>query len=200
MGSEAQGVADQKGRGWEYALTAALLREWVGPLERRWLDLERGLYVPTKAHIPDDAFMSWAGTQMSNLSDQTGALNQLVNVELKPTWGPPGQPGSVEDIRRVCSYIADACSRLLEWEERVRGAKAAEPFSEMVDAFRGVAGPAISEIAKMPRFIDGMLSAEVPGEHRLSLEFSFPPDFARKYEEAMRHIREHHGIDEDDGD
>lgn len=197
MSPEAREIAEQKGKAWEYALTAALIRDWIRPIERRWKDLQGRLYAPARKNVPDEEFFDWVRTHNATLLDQMEVLKRLVNVELSASWGPPGKPGSVDDIKRVCSYLADTCSIFLSWEEDMHSARASEPYSEMVDLLRGALGPNISEVCKIQDTLDVMLKPGAEGQHQHTVVISLPPGFDERREEVMQHIREHLGLEED---
>ena len=192
----AEKIATDKPKFWEYALTASLLRDWVTPIQRRYDDLRRGLYAPTKTFIGADDFFPWASTQFENLSEQTGVLQRLVNDELGRSWGPTGQPGSVEDIKTACAYIADVCGRLLDWEETVRAARTDAVFSEVVSLLPNTAGIHIAEIMKIPEFVDRLLASGPEGSHEFTVVIRLPEQWEERYAAALERLAQNLGIDE----
>ncbi|MDP4026609.1 hypothetical protein Q8W71_28785 [Methylobacterium sp. NEAU 140] len=194
LSAEAEKIIRDQPDFWEYALTGKLIHDWVGPTERRYQDLRRSLYFPTKTAIKTDEFFLWSSTQFEELSNQIQALVGLVNDELGKSWGPPGQPGSVDEIRNVCGYIADGCDRLLAWEERVRAANTDDIFSEVVSLLPGAAGMHIAEILKIPAFIDNMLASGPKGDYAFNVVIALPDEWESKFQAALQRLADELGV------
>jgi hypothetical protein len=120
---------------------------------------------------------------------QTTALSKLVNVELGRAWGDPGVPGSVDEIRRVCSYIADACARLLAWEEVVRSVRTDETYAPITRLLAGAMGGNIAEVLKVTKFIDDFVSSG-PGSYEFKIVIAFPDGWEDRFEAATERVRE----------
>ena len=165
------------------------------PIEQRWHDLEAGLYAPSRTRLPEDQFFDWVQTKNAMMLDQIEVLQPLVSRELVASWGPPGQPGSVEQIKRICGYLADACARMLEWEEGIRSVRISEPFSDLVDVYKGAMGHNIASVANIRKTLELMIQLDAEGHFHYTVEMSVPPEFAERSNQALERIREHMGLD-----
>ena len=85
-------IVVDKPDGWEWRLTAELMRHLNGPLFRRMQDLRDGLYIKRQAHIETDEVVSWARNLLAELSNMLTPLCGLIN-RLNESWGEPGEPG-----------------------------------------------------------------------------------------------------------
>jgi hypothetical protein len=54
MSAAALQIAETKPKFWEYTLTGALIRDWVGPIARKYDDLQAGLYALPAQVVPGD--------------------------------------------------------------------------------------------------------------------------------------------------
>lgn len=189
MSAAALQIAETKPNFWEYKLTGELIGDWVGPIERKYNDLQAGLYALPRQVVPGSEFIAWTSNQLGAVADQTKALSKLVDVELGRAWGDPGVPGYVDEIRRVCSYIADACARLLAWEEAVRSVHTDEVYSEIMNLLPGAIGGNIAEVLKLTPFINNMVSAGA-GSYEFKIVIAFPDGWEDRFEAVTERVRE----------
>jgi len=182
----AQQIILDKPKFWEHKLTAELLRSSLQPIAKRWDALHRGLYALPARSVETSDYIPWFRAQMPAMSGQVHALAGLVNGELQASWGPPGEPGSEHEIHRLCGLVAEACQRLLEWEEGVRSVVPPDEFTEAHRLLVGIGGRFINEIARIPDFLAAIFSADDPsGSHELMLVFDLPDRWADDLERAL---------------
>ena len=105
---------------WEYRLTAELLRTLLDPILLGWKTLEKGFYAHPLSIIPEADYTTWQSAQLASLTAQVQAIGGIMNGGLRASWGEPGEPGDPHEILRTCRLLAQACDRLLKWEEAVR--------------------------------------------------------------------------------
>lgn len=189
MSAAASQIAETKPKFWEYTLTGELIRDWVGPIARQYDDLQAGLYALPGQIVPGDACIAWVSKQLDAVSAQTKALTRLVDIELGRAWGDPGVPGSVDEIRRVCAYIADACGRLLAWEEVVRSVRTDDTYSEITSVLAGAMGGNIAEVLKVTTFIETVVSSG-PGNYALNIVIALPDGWEDRFDAATERVRE----------
>lgn len=185
----AQQIIIDKPPYWEYKLTAELLRSLLEPIKRRWEALEKGLYALPRTVVRLENYFDWSKAQMDNFSGQIDALGKLATKELAASWGPPGQPGSEEEIFRVCSLIAEACERILAWEEVMRFTSVPEEVSELRELLIGTAGRNMERIFEIPRWMTTVFSEEKPGgRHEMTVVFDFPPNWVEEFHRASDRV------------
>jgi hypothetical protein len=172
---------------WEYKLTSEILRIKLGPVLQRWADLKTGLYTKNVKVVPPAEVVNWLDLATHEAGVILGPFDLLVSDELSKAWGPLGKSGSEADIIRVCGLLADACQRILQWEEDVRFARFPDQFEAVQRLLVGLLGRQIDEIARVPRYLADMFSGDpVPGEYYLSLVFSMPEGWVENLQAALR--------------
>lgn len=183
----AQQIIIDKPDFWEYKLTAELLRASMSPIRKRWDALEKRHYALPVRMISREQAMPWMSAVMKEAGGQTGALDALINGELQATWGPPGEPGSEHEIHRVCGLMAEACQRLLEWEEKVRFVSIEEPLDELPEIIQGACGPNLAKVCEIPAWLASIFNNEAPsGTHEMQLTFELPPGWNDRISAALR--------------
>lgn len=171
---------------WEHKLTAELLRSDISPIRQRWEALEKGLYALPLKLVSRSEAPTWMQACMKHGGAQARALNGLLNGTLQVAWGPPGMPGSEQEIRRVCSLIAESCQRLLDIEEDVRFSFVPEPFEEVHELLIGIHGRHIDKVSEISPWISSVLAGDPPsGEHRLSIVLELPGGWNERVEAAV---------------
>lgn len=187
----AQQIVIDKPEFWEYRLTAELLRHFFLPTKQRWDALHKGLYALAPKPIDQSDFFEWFRAQLDALMAQAGALNHLINEEIKVAWGAPGEPGSEQEILRMCGLMGEACERILRWEESVRFTHAEPPFEELHELLVGLGGPFIQKLFELPAWLSSVLdAADVSREHTLMLVFDIPDGWDDAVERAMMEAKD----------
>lgn len=177
----------EKDEYWEYLLTAEVLRYEMAPAVERWAALKRGLYTKPVRRIDKDESFAWLSDKSQEIELIVAAFVNLTNLELAPTWGEPGVPGSDVDIVKVCRLYGEVCSNTLLWEESVRFTRVHEDFSEVRDLYVGVAGEVIEQAARIPKFLTEMIAPKpTSGTYELVLTIALPDDWADKVTLAMK--------------
>ena len=172
---------------WEYLLTAELLTHYLAPILRRARDLQSGAYALPAATVSDDDFVRRIGAWTDDLSHAVAALDRIVNVELKASWGPPGTPGIPADINHACQLYARAADRLVSIAEEVKFTRVGEGYAAVRDLVFAGAMYSVPRLVHLPEFLRGVFSREDPtGTHEFELVIELPPGWADDIGRAMR--------------
>ncbi|MCM2502045.1 hypothetical protein NDL68_29905, partial [Neorhizobium galegae] len=99
-------VAD-KPKGWEWRLTAELMRFLNEPVFRRLDDLENGFYTRSLQPVSAGEAPTWLKSCLAEMSRLVTPLPKLID-RLNASWGPPGVPGDALEIDHCCRLIQDA--------------------------------------------------------------------------------------------
>jgi hypothetical protein len=171
----AERLLTEKGDYWEYQLTAEVLRYELAPTLRRWSALHRRLYVKPLRRVEVDTFFDWLSGRIAEITQIVHAFEELTNVELRRSWGEPGEPGDDVEIVSTCRLFAELCSATLDWEESVRFVRCDEELLEVQEKMIGIAGGLIEKTARIPEFISEIFSGDLtPGRRELVLEVTLP--------------------------
>jgi hypothetical protein len=179
--------------GWEYRLTAELLRDGLKPTMRGWRDLRDGLYTKSSTILADDDALAWFRAKMDESGRLVPALAALYSKELARAWGAPGEPGDPIEIRHVCKLIQAAAAQLLHWEEEVRAVSVTAAYSGLFDCLPGAAGMQLEQLVGIPASLDEVVDwAEthpgVPKKSSHEVNFSLPDGWSDRVARECRRI------------
>lgn len=145
-----------KPRGWEWSLTAELLRYLNEPLFRRLADLREGLHAAPQEHIDEEEAPQWVQQRLAEMSRLMEPLESLIQ-RLNQSWGEPGEAGSVEEIHHVCTLIQASLEQIVLFEERVYFANGPQSYQTVLALLRDIAGSQADKLAQIPQFMDELL-------------------------------------------
>lgn len=147
---EAQRLARDKPRYWEFLLTAELLKTRITAVRRQFERLKAGvIHVPSRLIAGRD-FFTWVSAKIGDLNSLIESVRLQIPA-IHDAWGQLGQPGDVYKIREAVVELDELCTQLIEWEKDLRGAKppaAAEPLKRTMEGFTEVV---IQELEKLPK-------------------------------------------------
>ena len=110
-------IVIDKPDGWEWRLTAELMRYLNKPHFRKLKDLRDGLCVRLQEHISDDDSMDWISQRHGDLSSISSPVTKLLD-RLTQSWGRPGESGNIEEIRHICCLISNYLEQVITPEEK----------------------------------------------------------------------------------
>lgn len=186
----AERLIREKGRAWEYRLTAEVLRYEMRPIIERWHALKAGHYTKAYFRIPKEETFDWISVKNTEIQGIVAAFEGLVNEEFDRAWGEQGVPGDDKIIVTTCRLFAEACQRALEWEESVRFVRVDVVFQEVAGLYFGVAGAMIDEATKLASFLSDRLEDAIqeieayhdenrePQIYRHTMKITVPDDWA----------------------
>lgn len=149
-------IVIDKPDGWEWWLTAELMRYLNGPLFRKIADLREGLYAAPQEHINEEEAPEWVQqrlAEMSRLMEPLGGLIRRLNLG----WGEPGEPGSVEEIYHVCTLFRATLEQIVLFEERVYFTNGPRSYQKVLNLLRDIVGSQANKLAEIPIFLDELL-------------------------------------------
>jgi hypothetical protein len=112
-------IAYDKPPGWEWSLTAALMRHLNAPLFRRLEDLRDGVCALQIVSLDDDHVMDWVSARMDEMTEMVGPLTKIIE-RFNKAWGKPGEPGDVDEIHHTALLLRDSLGQIVHHEERNR--------------------------------------------------------------------------------
>jgi hypothetical protein len=168
---------------WEYKLLAQLLRTFLHPVQERIAQLNDGFYALPVTTLSTLESFAWLRKVQADVINQTTALTGLVNAGISRAVGPPGSPGSTQDIYSICILIRDACERCLGIEELVRFSAVSEEFQPIQEELTGIPTLLVREISKIEPWTTAVLeSGESAQPVALKLSFELPEGWGDRME------------------
>ena len=174
--------------GWEWRLTAELLRYLNSPSFRKLRDLREGLYTKQVEHIRDEEVLSWVGQRSHEMSSLVAPIEKLL-VKLSESWGAPGEPGNIDEIHHSCLLLRDYLAQIVQHEERMRFVHVSDDFQKMISMMQDLMGSQVEKLASVPDTLDEIV-ALIDTEHegtednpkciRKTITFEMPDNWAEK--------------------
>lgn len=186
-------VADQP-PGWEWQLTAELMREINSPIFQRLDDLQEGLYSKPVIRIEDDELLSWLGQRLQEIENVTSPIKKLME-RLTSSWGPAGEAGDLDQILHIVLLIGEYLEEIVRIEESVRFVNATENGEELISLLQNLAGGQARKLNAIPGILDDVLSHAIELEHmpdaepqvvKHTITYDVPKDFNKKYSKALK--------------
>lgn len=180
--------------GWEYRLTAELLRTDLGEIHSHWLALRDGLLVQNTHIVSVEDMFVWLQAKMTDMANNAQALTKIVNETLPASWGPPGCPGSLDDIRRASALIANVARNMLDFEKNMRFAHVPDFAGPLRRLCLGAAGRQIEELLRIPQELSKLFDGDsvVPGVHKIDIVLDLPDGFSQQIASMLSDIAENH--------
>lgn len=142
--------------GWEYRLTAELMRFLNDPLFRQLNDLKDGLYLKSPENIDETKAFNWIQDRLTELSKIVAPTVGLLD-RLTKSWGKPGEPGDINEIHHVTKLIKEYLEHVIEFEERVRFVNIPQDYQKTVNLLKNLIGSQISKLSTIPSDLDQIL-------------------------------------------
>jgi len=159
--------------GWEFLLTLELLRPKLRKIKQEWSDLRRGLIYKPSRIVENDQFQTWLMYKCEEWIPMVKLL-QAVGKELHASWGEPGQPGDVIEIKRAVDRIISGCSNLLEWETDLRFTRFPNRYQCIKQNMQGWTEPLLVELERLPTEIETWLNSSYEGPSMITLVLRMP--------------------------
>lgn len=175
--------------GWEYRLTAELLRYLNKPVFRKLHDLRKRMYVKNQEYLDADQMDRWIHARTSEMSNLFLPFEALFEG-LTASWGLPGHPGNVEEIYHISVLLRDALSQVIEFEERLAFANVPDEYQTLVEMLKDTMGSQIKKIQTLPDYLDRLVSdvesderstSENPRKVTKTIEFELPSEWVDRF-------------------
>ena len=149
-------IVTDKPRGWEWRLTAEIMRYLNGPVLRQLQDLRDNLYTKDFQRLYDDEVLEWADDRLHEALAISQPFVQLF-ARLSNSWGDPGVSGNVNEIHHNCRLLHENLLEIVRYEESVRFIRVSHEFEKLVYLLRGKFTGFLDQIADLPDSLDKMV-------------------------------------------
>lgn len=181
--------------GWEYRLTAELMRFLNKPLFRKLDDLKEGLYLRQFESIKSDQASEWIGEKITELRKMSAPVVGLLD-RLTKSWGKLGEPGDLDEIHHATKLIKDYLEYILNFEERIRFVHVPSKYERAVHLLQDLIGSQIAKLSRIPADLDEIVSfaENLPNEnvkqHKIIkvITFEVPEYWNREFSKELAKI------------
>jgi hypothetical protein len=150
-------IVIDKPDGWEWRLTAELMRYFNRPLFRKMQDLRDGLYVKNQKYISNKEVLDWAAERLAECSKLIMPLPKLLN-KLNQSWGAPGEAGNTDKILRTTLLIKENLEQIILFEEQIYFVNVSEPCEGLINLLKDILASQVEKLAEIPSTLDEVVS------------------------------------------
>lgn len=184
--------------GWEYRLTAELMRFLNKPLFRKLDDLKEGLYLKPLESIKSDQASEWIGEKITELRRMLVPAAGLLD-RLTKSWGKPGEPGDLNEIHHITKLIKAYLEYIIDFEERIRFVNVPPKYERAVNLLQDLIGSQITKLSSIPADLDEIVlfTENLPKENTQQKEikkvivFEVPEYWDREFSRELAKIYNH---------
>jgi hypothetical protein len=170
----AQQIVLGRSKGWEYLLTAELLRTKLLPIQQRLINLKEGFIYKGAQSLQTETFIIWAHEKTNDLTNLIRLANNVAKA-ISASWGEPGVPGDPLVIKRAVEKLIFICDEMVNWEIDVHFTLAPSLFLPLKPMMEGWTYQFIAEIERVPDKLEAPFAMpDLPREYTITLAFDAP--------------------------
>ncbi|MAQ76752.1 MAG: hypothetical protein CL613_10535 [Aquimarina sp.] len=185
-----------KPNGWEYRLTAELMKFLNTPLFRKLKDLKNGLYIKELNNVDSVNALNWIQNRLSELSVTLKPAIGLLDL-LTKSWGKPGEPGDVQEIHHATKLIKNYLEHIIVIEEKIHFVNVPEEYEKLVYLLKNLIGSQVEKLSSIPYDLEEILTLlentenenDLPKEIRKELVFEVPNNWEKEFNNALNKLR-----------
>ncbi len=187
-------IVIDKPDGWEYRLTAEIMRHLNAPYFRKLSDLREGLYIKQRSHLDSDEVVNWVRMRLSDCSNMMQPFVSLLD-RLTKSWGEPGEPGNIQEIHHICLLIRDNLEEVVQFEETINFVNVPDEYVELADLIKDLMGSQVAKLESIPSDLDEVVSyidsvkfddQTSPKVIKKTIEFNVPVGWEKKMNRAIK--------------
>ncbi len=191
-------IVIDKPDGWEWRLTAELMRYMNNPFFRKLEDLRNGLYLNYQHHLESEDVLKWIQKRLTEASNLTQPFVVLIE-RLNKCWGEPGEAGDIDEIFHITSLIRDHLEQIVLYEEQVYFANVPDEYNGLISLLKNIIGSQAEKLATIPDSLDELLSligtnhggtTENPLIIKKNITFDVPDDFEKEWNRELKHVKQ----------
>ncbi|OXB02431.1 hypothetical protein [Flavobacterium pectinovorum] len=182
--------------GWEFRLTAELMRFLNDPLFRKLNDLKKGLYLKPLENINSDQAFNWIQERLAELTRiSTPAVGLLDS--LTKSWGEPGESGDLKEIHHVTKLIKEYLEHVIAFEERILFVNVPKEYEKAVHLLQNLIGSQAEKLSIIPLELDAVVSIiqnpqkenDTPTIIKKEIIFEIPDSWQKEFNRELNKLQ-----------
>lgn len=158
-----QRIVGDRPDGWEWRLTAELMRHLNAPHFKRLGQFRLGLVSKERPRIEDEEILGWLSDRTETMMRMTPPFVNCMEL-LNQHWGKPGESGNAQGILDACLLIEENLACIVKHEEEVRFANLPDEAQEIRLYLADAAAYAIQRLEQIPEDLDKILEIALNSE------------------------------------
>lgn len=186
--------------GWEWRLTAELMRFFNDPLFRKLKDLKEGLYLRSIVTIESDKAFAWIQDRLEEMSRIATPASGLLD-RLTKSWGKPGEPGDIKEIHHATKLIRDYLEHVILFEEKIHFVNVPEDYQRLVSLLKDLIGSQITKLSSIPSDLDEIVTLAIeykdknsePKKIHKEYVFELPQNWEKEFNKELNKLKRYQG-------
>lgn len=183
--------------GWEWQLTAELMRYLNTPFFKKLEDLHDGLYIKEQKHVDEKDVIRWVQMRITESSNLTEPMVKLID-RLNKNWGTPGQPGNAKEIYHTTRLIQDHLKQIILHEEQLCFVNVSDKFKGLINLLKNLLSYQAKKLEEIPVGLDEIISligtnhggtTETPHIIKKTIIFDVPDGWEKKMNFELKRIK-----------
>lgn len=193
-------IAVERPDGWEFKLASALIKDRFAKINEGYAELDRGVRFKKTKRLNIKEFYAWYADTLNDFIRLMNLFKSTFDNELMPSFGAPGEPGDIKEMRRAVDHLYDAGSALLEWESELQSIRPPENVVEAKEIMKDWSKIITSEIEKFPKAIDEFFDGnpQPDAELRIHLRLETPSTVDKVSKIISKAFNEEYGLSDDE--
>ncbi|MCJ7648865.1 MAG: DUF4062 domain-containing protein [Candidatus Lokiarchaeota archaeon] len=181
-------IALEKPAYWEYKLTAELLKTKFQQVDKKFKELEDGLYFTKSVRLNALNYYQQISPKFGDLSKILQMMSKIVNEEIPKSWGPPGVAGNPYEIKEAVDKLYAASLAAFDWELEMCSLDPPDDFQYLSSLMKGCGKVMYDSIKELPIKIEEpfLTVNPEPGTYKIDFEFKSPPNMDKINQEIDR--------------
>lgn len=184
----AKSIALEKPDYWEYKLTVELLRTRIKQVEKKFNELDNGLFFTKLIRPTSFDYFKSISPRFGDLNNLVQLMGKIVNDEFSKSWGPPGIAGNPYEIKEVADKFYAACVSAFDWELEMSSYDPPDDFKYLNSLMKGCGRVIFDSVRELPDKLEEPFLVENPqaGTYKIAFEFMSPVNMPKINEEIER--------------
>jgi hypothetical protein len=169
-----QRLVQDRPDGWEYALTAELLKPHISELSKSLDAACAGMLFRKTRVMSLEEYSRWFDSQLLDLTRILEIMRSIVENGFLLAWGAPGVAGNPVEIKRVVEQFVSAGQALVEWEAEKGSVVPPDVLQNAHNLMAGWAREVFLSFRSIPNELERGMTLTAPGEHEIVLRVRCP--------------------------
>jgi len=190
----AKSLALEKPDYWEYKLTIELLRTRIKQVEKKFSELDNGLFFTKLIRPTASDYFKLVSLRFGDLRNLVQFMTKIIENEFEKSWGLPGVSGDPNVIKDVADKFYTGCISAFDIELEIRSFDPPEECQDLNNTLKGIGRTIFDSVKELPNKLEAPFLSENPqkGVHKIDMEFTVPANMSKIKDEINKlsnHLR-----------
>lgn len=174
-------IVSDKPKYWELKLTIELLRTKLQTIEKKFSDLDEGLFFVKSVRLDAQEYFQNVRSKYSDLAQIMEIMAKIINELFPKSWGELGVAGNPIAIKDTVDKLYAASLAAFDWDHEICSLEPPNDFKYLNSLMKGCGKSLFDTIKELPNKIEKPLLLKNPEAepHEIHLKFMVPPNIEK---------------------